>query len=262
MTRPTVTRLVGYLRVSTNEQVENGLGLDVQRDAIITEAEQRGATVVAWYTDEGESGSNGLTTRVALGEALDAVEFGDAEGVIIYRLDRLARDLVLQEQLLADVWRKHGQVISCSQSEDALLDPDDRSDPSRTLIRQVLGAVAEYERKMIVLRLRSGRRRKIAGGGYGGGPRPFGWAPDGQAGLAPVPDEQATLRLMADLRARGIPFDGIAAELTERELPKSGGGTNWTKKEVHRTLTGAMRRWAGDIPDEYRVHPLYADRIG
>jgi DNA invertase Pin-like site-specific DNA recombinase len=75
----------------------------------------------------------------------------EADALIVYRLDRLARDLVLEEQLLAEAWRMGAVVFSTSAGESAYLE-DDPLDPSRRLIRQVLGAVNEYERAMIGLR--------------------------------------------------------------------------------------------------------------
>src|SRR5947209_5180061 len=142
-------RIVGYLRVSTDRQAEEGLGLDVQRDAIRTWAKANGHRVAKWCSDEGVSGSNGLDGRDGLAEALGALRDGRADALAVYRLDRLARDLVLQEQLLAEVWRMGSRVWSTSPSEDAYLDPNGAADdPSRTLIRQILGAVAQYERAM------------------------------------------------------------------------------------------------------------------
>jgi DNA invertase Pin-like site-specific DNA recombinase len=89
-------RVVGYLRVSTDKQAEEGLGLDVQEQAIRTWAKSTGHRVVAWFRDEGVSGSNGLDARDGLAEALDALRTRAAGGLVVYRLDRLARDLVLQ----------------------------------------------------------------------------------------------------------------------------------------------------------------------
>ena len=60
----------------------------------------------------------------------------------VYRLDRLARDLIVQETVLAEVKRLGGEVFSTSAAEAGYLS-DDPDDPSRKLIRQVLGAVAE-----------------------------------------------------------------------------------------------------------------------
>src|SRR5690242_12478196 len=94
-------KLVGYLRVSTDRQAEEGLGLDVQEHAIRSWAKQEGHRISLWARDEGMSGSNGVETRVGLLDALGAIQSGAARGLVVYRLDRLARDLVLQEQLLA-----------------------------------------------------------------------------------------------------------------------------------------------------------------
>src|SRR5258706_7555130 len=157
-------KVAGYLRVSTDRQAEEGLGLEVQEHAIRAWARNNGHRVGSWYRDEGLSGSNGLDQREGLADALDALKNRGAAGLVIYRLDRLARDLVLQEQLLADVRRMRAEVFSTSAGEAGYLS-DDPDDPSRKLIRQVLGAVSEYERGMISLRLRSGRRRKAENGG-------------------------------------------------------------------------------------------------
>jgi DNA invertase Pin-like site-specific DNA recombinase len=98
-------RLVGYLRVTTDRQAEEGLGLEVQEEAIQAWAQTHGHELVALTRDEGISGSNGLDTRVGLGDALEAVREGRAEGLVVYRLDRLARDLIVQETLLAELRR-------------------------------------------------------------------------------------------------------------------------------------------------------------
>jgi DNA invertase Pin-like site-specific DNA recombinase len=157
-------KLVAYLRVSTDRQAEEGLGLEVQEQAIRALARTERHRVVLWARDEGVSGSNGLETREGLADALEALKSRQAGGLVVYRLDRLARDLVLQEKLLADVRRMGGEVFSTSSAEASYL-TDDPDDPSRKLIRQVLGAVNEYERAMIALRLRSGRRKKHDNGG-------------------------------------------------------------------------------------------------
>src|SRR6516164_5988833 len=167
-------RVAAYLRVSTDRQADEGLGLEVQEQAIRAWALGCGDRVVLWARDEGVSGSNGLDTREALGDVLEALKKATAGGVVVYRLDRPARDLVLQEQLLADIRRMGAEVFSTSSAEASYLG-DDPNDPSRKLIRQVLGAVNEYERAIIALRLRSGRRKKYDNGGYAFGSPPYGW---------------------------------------------------------------------------------------
>jgi len=203
-------KLVAYLRVSTEVQAE-GLGLDVQKAAITEWAGAHEHELVAEFTDAGISGSNGLEARTGLANALTVLRRDDAEGIVVYRLDRLARDLIIQEQLLAEA-RQHGwHVFSTSTSEAAYLD-DDPGDPSRKMIRQVLGAVAEYERSMIALRLRSGRARKAQRGGFAGGAPPYGYAAvDGE--LVDVPEEQTTLSRVRQMRGEGKSLRAIAETL-------------------------------------------------
>ena len=229
-------RVVAYLRVSTDRQAEEGLGLDVQRQGIRAWAKAHGHRIVAWHADEGGSGSNGLDGRAALAEVFAQLKDGGAVGLVVYRLDRLARDLVLQEQLLAEVWRIGGQVFSTSVGEESFL-VDDLDDPSRRLIRQVLGAVNEYERSMIRLRLRSGRKRKAELGGYAYGAPPFGSrAFNGQ--LVADGDEQRVVERMRTLRASGKSLRAIANALAkEGYTPRRGNA--WHPKVIASILSRA-----------------------
>jgi DNA invertase Pin-like site-specific DNA recombinase len=122
-------RLVAYLRVSTDAQAERGLGLDVQRDTITKWARAHGHRIVLSAADEGVSGSNGIDGRDALPDALTALRDGAAAGLVVYHLDRLARDLVLQEQLLAELRNLGAEVFSTAAGEQDYL-KDDPDDPS------------------------------------------------------------------------------------------------------------------------------------
>ena len=184
--------------------------------------------------DEGISGSNGIETRLGLAEALDLLKVGDAEGLVVYRLDRLAQDLVLQEELLAEIWRIGAEAFSTSNAEQGYL-RDDPSDPSRKLIRQVLGAVAEHERAMIRLRLEAGRRRKSQSGGYAGfGSPPFGYCSEGGA-LVSDPDEQNTLARIGTLHDDGKSLRQIARALDSEER-KPRRGDYWQARQVGRIV--------------------------
>lgn len=212
-------KLTAYLRVSTDRQAEEGLGLEIQERAIRKWAKTHGHKVIAVHKDEGISGSNGLDTRIGLADALEDARSGAADALAVYRLDRLARDLIVQETLLAEVKRMGKQVVSTSASEDAYL-VDDPDDPSRKLIRQVLGAVSEYERSMIALRLKAGRARKAEKGGYAHGAPPFGYRADGGE-LVPDETEYPALRRMLELHAEGLSTRKIAARLeAEGHRPK------------------------------------------
>jgi len=239
-------KVVAYLRVSTDRQAEEGLGLDVQQQAIRAWAKQHGHRVALWARDEGVSGSNGLDTRDGLLDALAALRSGQGKGLVVYRLDRLARDLIVQETLLGELRRMGAEVFSTSPSEAAYL-TDDPDDPSRALIRQVLGAVAQYERAMIALRLRSGRRRKAERGGYAYGSPPFGWeAKDGE--LIEHPAEQVVLARIRELHGEGRSLREIAATLTaEGHRPrarkaKAGADINPEGRWHPETLRGIVGR--------------------
>lgn len=225
-------KLCAYLRVSTEAQADR-YGLDVQRQTVRDWAKANGHTIVrgGWFTDEGVSGT--LADRDGLGEALACIASRRAAGLVVPRLDRLARDLVVQEQLLAEVTRAGGQVLSCSDAEASYLG-DDPDDPSRKLIRQVLGAVSAYERDMVVLRLRSGRRRKAERGGYAYGAPAYGAR--AEAGeLVDDAREQAAIRRAVELHQQGHSLRTIAAELTnDGHAPKRG--QQWHPQTVARLI--------------------------
>ncbi|GAA1242552.1 recombinase family protein [Oryzihumus leptocrescens] len=227
-------RLIGYIRVSTDRQAEAGFGLDVQEDALQGWARQQGHRLVRVIREEGVSGA--LDDRPGLVEAFAALRQREASGVVVPRLDRLARDLIVQEQILAEVRRGGWTVHSATNSESHYL-ADDPGDPSRTLIRQVLGAVSQYERAMIRLRLAGGRRQKAASGGYAYGAPHFGHRAVGGA-LVPDGREQAALRRMQALRAAGMSLREIAVALdVEGVAPKRG--SRWHPQTVARALSRA-----------------------
>lgn len=233
--------IAAYTRVSSDQQAEHGFGLDVQRDLIAAWAKKHGHRITVWAADEGVSGSNGLDTRVGLLDAFAALQRREVGGIVVARLDRLARDAILQEQLLREAWRSGGRVFSTSPSEDAYLDPDGaEADPARALIRHVLASVAQYERSLVRLRLMAGKQRKRKGGGYIGGQVPLGYRA-GEGDLTPDEDEQRTIERMRELRAEGVSLRGICAALTA-EGHKTKNGKTWHPYSV----TVILRRVESD----------------
>lgn len=226
-------RVVAYLRVSTDRQAEEGNGLPVQEKAIKTWARANGYNIVGWFRDEGISGSNGLDTRVGLYDALAEIAAGHAQGIVVKTLDRLARDMVLQEQLLAEIKRMGGEPHTTAGGEDAFL-TDDPDDPSRKMIRQILGSVSEYERAMIAMRLRTGRASKAAKGGYAYGSPAFGQRAE-ERELVPDTAEQAAIQRMKELRAEGMSMRQIAAQLNTENIAAKRGGV-WQPMTVKRVL--------------------------
>jgi DNA invertase Pin-like site-specific DNA recombinase len=228
-------RLVAYLRVSTQEQATSGSGLDVQREQVTTWADANGHDVVSWFVDEGISGSHGLESRPGIFDAMSALS--DAEGLVVPKLDRLARSLAVQETLLAQADRLGAQVFSADDAENEYLNDDD--EPTRRLIRQVLGAVAEWERGMIAARMKAGRHHRAREGMYAFGSPPFGWRSqrtERGARLVPVDTEQATLARMRELRAQGLNLTDIADTLSREGHRTKRGGTTWNPGTVSRLL--------------------------
>jgi len=222
-------RLVGYLRVSSPTQVEEGQGLAIQEKAIRSWVKQQRHLLAALHRDEGVSGT--IEVREGLTEALAAIRFNGAQGLVVTSLDRLARSLTVQEAVLAQVWSAGGRVFTVDEGEVPQDDPDD---PARTFVRQVMGAVAQLERGLIARRLRRGRLHKAEAGGYAYGAPPLGFRAEAGA-LVPDPDEQQAVRLIVQLRAEGASLRNIALHLTAEGLgPKRGGA--WHPMMVKRVL--------------------------
>lgn len=164
-------RLVAYVRTST-ANAANGDSPAAQEEACRAWAAANRHDIAAVHVDRGLSGKLGPDDRPGLAPALVAVERSDADGVVVHRLDRLARELHVQEAALARAWEAGGRVFEAVEGEVPRDDPDD---PYRRFVRQVMGAAAELERGMIAARLRTGRRRKRQRGDYTGGRAvPFG----------------------------------------------------------------------------------------
>jgi DNA invertase Pin-like site-specific DNA recombinase len=238
-------KLVGYLRVSTEGQADDGQGLDVQRIGMERWAKRNSHTIAVWASDEGVSGSNGIESRRGLLDALTSLEDGRVEGLVVYRLDRLARSLTIQEGTLTKVWALGGTVFAVDLGEVCADDPDD---PMRTALRQMVGVFAQLERGMISARMRSGRRLARERGFYAGdGAPPFGMTPfeatdePGRKRLAPHASEQATAVRILALHAENKSLRQIVETLEAEGLrPKRGG--RWHPTTVSRVIERQLGR--------------------
>ena len=227
-------KVVGYLRVSTDRQAEEGTGLDYQRRGIEVWAAANGVEVIAFFADEGISGSEPIEGRQGLFHAMGMLSRDYVDGIVVWKLDRLARDVVLQEVLYRDIVLKGGELYSTFSSEnDTLRDPQD---PTQEMVRVILGAVAQLERKMLKARSMAGKAEKRAQGGYIGGRTPFGQRASGVRGqLEPDPEQMETIEMMVDLRKKGFGYERIARELDKRGRPTQRGGP-WTRVSVRDIL--------------------------
>ena len=160
---------VTYLRVSGKGQVGGG-GFPRQRDAIRRFAKRHRLEIVGEYRDEGVSGTKELADRAGLAALLDRVESDGVRVVLVESADRLARDLMVSEVILGQ-FRQGGIRVLAADGTD--LSADD--DPTRKLIRQVLAAVAEFDKSVTVLKLRAARERVRLRNGRCEGRKPFGY---------------------------------------------------------------------------------------
>ncbi|HEY7306268.1 MAG TPA: recombinase family protein [Bryobacteraceae bacterium] len=215
-----------YLRVSGKGQVE-GDGFARQRKAIREYAAAHGIKIVREFKEEGVSGTKELDNRPALLELMGALLSNGTKLVLVEKLDRLARDLMVQETLIGEM-RKNGFELISVAEPDLLQD-----DPSRKLMRQIFGAISEYEKTMIVLKLRGARNRIRQKAGKCEGAKRYG----------ELPGETAALERMKQLRKEGLGFDRIAAALNTEGIPPRRGA-KWHGLTVNKILTGKGRKAA------------------
>jgi DNA invertase Pin-like site-specific DNA recombinase len=218
---------LGYLRVSGKGQVD-GDGLRRQREAIRRFAASNGFTVVEEFVDAGVSGTKDLAARPGLAALLDRVDSNGVKVVLVERADRLARDLMVNEVIVDQLSRAGARVLASDGADLTAVDDD----PTRTLIRQVLAAFAEFEKSVIVLKLRAARDRKRRREGRCEGRKPFGARPAEAEALERI----RALRRKPKGRPR-LSIAAIAATLnTEGVLTRTG--KPWVPGTVH----GILRR--------------------
>lgn len=217
--------ILAYLRVSTDEQAQSGLGLDAQLDAITkTIGEPDGV-----FVDRGISGSN--ANRPELLKALDALQAGDV--LAVAKRDRLARDVFLSLWIEKEAKKRQARIVSAAG------EGTESDDPSAVLMRTIVDAFAEYERSMIGVRTTAALAQKKARGERAG-EIPFGanLAADRQH-LQTNAAEVKAIEIMHELRRRGYSLRAICAELEARNVKTKKGNTNWQAKTVARILNRA-----------------------
>jgi DNA invertase Pin-like site-specific DNA recombinase len=218
-----MTKALAYLRVSGKAQVK-GDGFPRQLQEIKKYAAEHDIKVVQIFKEEGVSGTKESMDRKAWAEMVTALHSNGVKTIIIEKLDRLARDLMVQETAIADLQKCGFTLISVAEPDLMA------SDPTRILMRQLMGAVAQYDKSQIVLKLRGARMRKRATEGRCEGRKPFG---RDEA-------EKAALVRMRALRGDGLAFDRIAQQLNAEGVP-TRTGRRWHGVVINRILTGRNR---------------------
>jgi DNA invertase Pin-like site-specific DNA recombinase len=213
-----VTKAFAYLRVSGKGQID-GDGFNRQQAAIKAYAAALSIRIVKVFREEGVSGTTELENRPALMALLEALAANGTKLVLIEKLDRLARDLMVQETIIGDLRKRGFELVSVTEPD--LL----QHDPTRVLMRQIFGAIAQYEKAMIVAKLRGARERMKAKEGRCEGRKPYGTF-EGEAEI---------IEHMKALRSSGLSYAAIAQKLND-EAVKPRTGDRWYDKTVNRIL--------------------------
>jgi len=221
-------RVLGYVRVSTDEQASSGLGLAAQRTAIEKAAAGLGLAVSGWFTDDGVSGSAPLEKRGGLAALLNTMREGDV--LLVAKRDRLARDLLLAGWLEKEAARRGARIVSAAGEGTG----DDS--PTSVLMRQIIDAFAQFERAMIRARTKAALDAKRQRGEKLGGHAPYGYRiVAGTKRLELDPAEQETIRRMVELRAEGKTIREVVATLdAESRHPRNA--PRWSTKVVFSIL--------------------------
>lgn len=237
-------RVALYLRTSTDEQADRET-IQNQRDFLRGFTSLYQLNVVATYEDDGWSGTLALADRPAGRQLLEDARAKRFDEVLVYRLDRLARKLVV----LLDA---HGALDTLGVTIRSGTEPFDTSTPVGRLLFQLLGAIAEWERSSIAERMALGRNRVARAGKWTGGPVPLGYDVGADGCLVPS--------------ARMVPELGITeAELARDLFERIAAGSSTTAEVLRLNLAGVVpaKRYSSGKNDHHadHWHPTTINRI-
>lgn len=219
--------VAAYLRVSTDAQAgADRYGLDAQRSDIESYAKAHDMAIGLWFED---TVSGATLDRPGLSDLLSAASSHAFTVVIVAKLDRVARDLMLQLWIEKELLRSGVEIVSVAE-------PTNGNDPTSHLFRQIIGAFAEFEKARITSRMSGGRKAKAKDGGYAGGKAPLGYGSQrGSHVLVVEPKQAATVRQVFALRSSGLSLHSIASKLNASALT-TAEGKPWHAVQVKRVL--------------------------
>lgn len=225
------TSVVGYIRVSTEQQAGEGVSLDAQKARLEAYALAMELDLVAVFEDAGLSAKS--LARPGLRAALAALEDGKASGLVVTKLDRLTRSVKDLGELVDRYFASRFSLLSLSDSIDTRT-------ASGRLVLHVLGAVSQWEREATAERTRDALAQ-LRADGVPLGADPLGWrradALDGAGHRARVEatEEMATVARVLELQAAGLGVRAIAAALSA-EGCATKRGRRWHPTTVQRIL--------------------------
>lgn len=218
---------IGYVRVSSEEQAESGLGLEAQRERIKAFCTLKGLTLAEIFEDAAVSGGKPLETRPAGAKLLTMARKGKAV-VIVAKFDRLFRSVADAATTIADFDKKGIELVAISEGFDM-------TSPYGRAMAQMASVFAELERAMIRERTKNAMGVKRSRGERISRHAPFGWEFGPEGKLVENVTEQDAIRLMQQLRSEGKGFDEIA-RLLDGSGVKPKRAEKWARATVRQIL--------------------------
>jgi DNA invertase Pin-like site-specific DNA recombinase len=208
-------QVIGYVRVSTDEQTNSGAGLAAQRTAIVAECQRRGWQLVDVVEDAGYSAKD--LRRPGVQIALNALRAGEAGTLVVAKLDRLSRSMLDFTGIMAKVQKQGWALVALDCAVDTIT-------PAGEAMANMLATFAQFERRLIGQRTREALAAKKAAGVQLGRPVSL---PSG------VRD-----RISAE-RHEGKSLAAIASLLNAEQVPTAQGGRQWWPSTVRVALGGS-----------------------
>ncbi len=205
-------RAVGYARVSTAEQADSGASLVAQREAIESEVKRRGWELVELFADTASGKS--LNGRHGLKKALNVLDSGKADVLVVAKLDRLSRSLKDFAGLMEQAARNKWALVALDLGVDT-------TTPSGELVANVMASVAQWERRAIGQRTKDALALKRKEGVRLGRPTVL---------------PESLRRNIQRMRERGRSFQSIADQFNKKGVPRAHGGDKWYASTVRGVL--------------------------
>lgn len=238
-TRP---KLIGYTRVSSQEQAEH-VSLRDQTERIEAYCKANACELVRVEADRGVSGFKKPSERPAMRRALEAVESGEADGIVVIALDRLSRNAIATMELIEESEKAGWRLVAMDLALDT-------GTSTGKMVATVLAAVAQMYRDQISERTSSALATLAREGRATSRHTPYGyWTANGSTEahkggnnrLVAEAEEQRTLKKMLRMRDRGAGPTAIARKLNgEGRLTRSGG--EWTRQAIHSVIERHLDR--------------------
>lgn len=220
----TTKHAIGYIRVSTAHQAEDGVSIDAQRERIAAWCIAHGYELKGIHTDAGISGGR-ADNRPGLQAALDEACGRTGAALVVYSLSRLARSTKDTINIAERLQRHDADLVSLSESIDT-------TTAAGKMVFRMLAVLAEFEKDLASERTTAALQHKRAQGQKTGGSVPFGYKLDDDGvHLVAEPNEQGVIDLIVDLRRDGLSYRDIADELVERGFSPKAGDT-WHPKVI------------------------------